>query len=89
VCLRWLPARVRGAQQEDADIAGRLDALNAALLARLDRSGEVLLSQTRVDERLVLRVAIGNLRTERRHVTRAWDLIREHGRELAREHDLA
>ena len=36
----------------------------------------VFLSHTRLGGRLVMRIAIGNLRTERRHVAAAWELIR-------------
>jgi aromatic-L-amino-acid decarboxylase len=50
-----------------------MDALNA--------TGEVYLSHTRVGGRLALRVAVAHLRTQERHVRRAWELI---GREAAR-----
>ncbi|HUF13473.1 MAG TPA: pyridoxal-dependent decarboxylase [Longimicrobiales bacterium] len=54
-----------------------LDALNAAIIERVNRSGEVFLAQTRVRGRLAIRVAIGNLRTTERHVMRAWELLQE------------
>ncbi len=55
----------------------RLDALNEAILERVNRSGKVFLSHTRVRGRYAIRLAIGNLRTEERHVERAWTLLRE------------
>jgi aromatic-L-amino-acid decarboxylase len=55
-----------------------LDAHNARLLERLNATGEVYLSHTRAKGRYALRLAIGNIRTEERHVRRAWELIREH-----------
>ncbi|HEX7221871.1 MAG TPA: pyridoxal-dependent decarboxylase [Candidatus Limnocylindrales bacterium] len=58
------------------DGAGR-DELNAAIMDAVNRSGEVFLSHTRLDGRFVIRLAIGNLRTEERHVARAWQLLRE------------
>jgi aromatic-L-amino-acid decarboxylase len=58
------------------DGAGR-DELNAAIMDAVIRSGEVFLSHTRLDGRFVIRLAIGNLRTEERHVARAWQLLRE------------
>jgi aromatic-L-amino-acid decarboxylase len=54
-----------------------LDALNARLLERLNATGEVFLSHTRVDGRYALRLAVGNLRTREEHVRRAWELARE------------
>jgi aromatic-L-amino-acid/L-tryptophan decarboxylase len=54
-----------------------LDALNAAILDRVNRSGEVFLSHTRVRGRYALRLAVGNLRTTEAHVRRAWELLTE------------
>jgi len=53
-----------------------LDAHNMAVLERVNGSGEVMLSHTRVRERIALRLAVGNLRTQERHVRRAWELLR-------------
>jgi aromatic-L-amino-acid/L-tryptophan decarboxylase len=53
------------------------DRRNERILAEVNAAGPVFLSHTRLAGRLVLRVAIGNLRTERRHVEAAWDLIRK------------
>ena len=43
----------------------------------VNRTGEVFLSHTRLRGRFAIRLAIGNLRTEARHVERAWELLRE------------
>jgi aromatic-L-amino-acid decarboxylase len=43
----------------------------------VNASGKVYLSHTKLHDRFVLRLAIGNMRTERRHVTEAWRLLRE------------
>jgi aromatic-L-amino-acid decarboxylase len=51
------------------------DAVNEALLERLNRSGELFLTHTRLDGRLVLRMSIGSARTEERHVVQAWQAI--------------
>ena len=50
---------------------------NARILDRVNASGEVFLSHTVLRGRYVLRVAVGNLRTERRHLKRAWALLCE------------
>jgi aromatic-L-amino-acid decarboxylase len=53
------------------------NAMNQAILDRVNASGCVFLSHTKLGGRLILRLAIGNLRTERRHVEEAWRLLRE------------
>jgi len=52
------------------------DADNEALLERVNASGEVFLSHTRLDGRYVLRLAIGNARTTEDDVRLAWDVLR-------------
>jgi aromatic-L-amino-acid decarboxylase len=57
----------------------RLDASdeeNEALLERVNASGEVFLSHTRLDGRYVLRLAVGNYRTTEDDVRLAWDVLR-------------
>jgi aromatic-L-amino-acid/L-tryptophan decarboxylase len=57
----------------------RLDASdedNERLIERVNGSGEVFLSHTRLDDRYVLRLAIGNFRTTEDDVRRAWDVLR-------------
>jgi aromatic-L-amino-acid decarboxylase len=52
------------------------DAVNEALLERVNASGEVFLSHTRLDGRFVLRLAIGNFRTTEHDVRLAWERLR-------------
>jgi aromatic-L-amino-acid decarboxylase len=49
---------------------------NAALLARVNASGEIFLSHTKLGGRYVLRLAIGNEATTESDVRRAWDVLR-------------
>jgi aromatic-L-amino-acid decarboxylase len=53
------------------------DALNETILVRVNASGEVFLSHTRVHGQYALRLAVGNLRTTQSHVARAWELLRK------------
>ena len=76
VCLRWRPARFEGREGDEA-VATALDAANAAIIDAVNRSGEAFLSHTRLDGRFTIRVAIGNPRTQARHVERVWELLRE------------
>jgi aromatic-L-amino-acid decarboxylase len=68
VCFRYAPAGTSEAERE---------ALNAAILERVNASGRAYLSHTKLNGRYVLRLAIGNMRTEPRHVSEAWRLLRE------------
>jgi aromatic-L-amino-acid decarboxylase len=52
------------------------DEENEALLERVNASGEVFLSHTRLAGRYVLRLAIGNARTTEEDVRRAWAVLR-------------
>ena len=52
------------------------DARNERMLERVNRDGRVFLSHTRLAGAYTLRVAIGNLRSEERHLRVAWDLLR-------------
>jgi aromatic-L-amino-acid decarboxylase len=70
VCFRVKPS---GREWSEAD----LERLNAAILERVNASGEIFISHTKLDGRYVLRLAIGHIRTTEVHVRRAWELIRE------------
>ncbi len=61
--------RIEGMPEEE------LDRWNAELLDRVNASGEVFLSHTRVCGRFGLRLAIGNIRTTEVHVRRAWEIV--------------
>jgi len=47
------------------------------VINEVNAAGPVFISPTRLRGRMVLRIAIGNLRTQRRHVETAWELIRK------------
>ncbi len=68
VCFRYAPVGTSDAER---------DALNASILERINASGRAYLSHTKLNGRYVLRLAIGNMRTEPRHVSDAWRLLRE------------
>ena len=53
------------------------DADNQGLLDRLNASGDLYLTHTRLNDQLVLRLCIGQTYTERRHVERAWESIQK------------
>ncbi len=75
VCFRAKPT---GRPWSNAD----LERLNASIIDALNASGEVFLGHTKLDDRYAIRLAIGHIRTTERHVTRAWELVRQHTRGL-------
>jgi aromatic-L-amino-acid decarboxylase len=64
--------RPQGRDLTEAD----LEALNQRAMDAVNAGGEVFLSHTRLDGRFTLRLAIGHLKTEERHVRRALDLLK-------------
>ena len=58
------------------------DAFNQALMDRLHRSGALYLTHARLDDRLVLRLAVGGPATRREHVEAAWARIVETAGEI-------
>jgi aromatic-L-amino-acid decarboxylase len=81
VCFRMRPRRYAGREGEPI-VAEALDAFNEAIMNRLNDSGQIFLSHTRVAGIFVLRLVVGNIRTERRHIERAWRLVRTTADEL-------
>ncbi len=72
VVFRRAPSGLTGAEQ---------DTLNLETMERVNATGEVFLSHTRLHDRVWLRLSIGNLRTGRRHLERTWHLLRTLGAE--------
>jgi aromatic-L-amino-acid/L-tryptophan decarboxylase len=72
VCFRW----TGDGGGDVATTDDELDNRNAAIMDAVNRSGEVFLSHTRLGGRYVIRLSVGNIRTEPRHVARAWELLR-------------
>ena len=71
VCFRYAPA---GTSEKERD------RLNERILERVNASGEVFLSHTKLGGRYTIRLAVGNIRTQQPHVERAWALLREAAR---------
>jgi aromatic-L-amino-acid decarboxylase len=90
VCFRARPATL-AAQPAGTNATRRkeveayLDDLNQKLLDAVNATGEAYLSHTKLDGRLTLRLAVGNLRTTQRHVRRAWELLQENAQRLDRQ----
>jgi aromatic-L-amino-acid/L-tryptophan decarboxylase len=56
--------------------ADEVDRRNEALMNAVNETGEAYLSHTKLSGRTTLRLAVGNVRTEERHVRGAYELLR-------------
>ncbi|MEO7218044.1 MAG: pyridoxal-dependent decarboxylase [Gemmatimonadaceae bacterium] len=68
VCFRYAPKGLDEVQT---------NALNQKIMDSVNATGEIFLSHTKLRGKFVLRLAIGNIRTDETHVRRAWELLRE------------
>ncbi len=69
VCFRYKPTDVSDEQE--------LAKINEAILSRVNQDGVIYLTHTRLDDVLTLRLAIGQTRTEAKHVAEAWDELQK------------
>jgi aromatic-L-amino-acid/L-tryptophan decarboxylase len=53
------------------------DVANQSLMDRLNRSGDLYLTHTKLNDKFTLRMSVGGTNTQRRHVERAWKRIQE------------
>jgi aromatic-L-amino-acid decarboxylase len=54
-----------------------LDALNEKIMNEINASGEAYLSHTKLDDKFTLRLSVGSIRVEERHLQKVWDLLNE------------
>jgi len=59
------------------------DEVNHALMERLNHSGDLYLTHTKLANRTTLRLCVGQTNTEARHVERAWKRIQEEANQVA------
>jgi aromatic-L-amino-acid decarboxylase len=68
VCFRYAPHSMSDLER---------DRCNEAIMHAVNAGGDVFLSHTKLHGRFTLRLAIGNIRTEERHVALAWQRLKE------------
>jgi aromatic-L-amino-acid decarboxylase len=56
------------------------DAANQAIMDRLNQSGDLFLTHTKLNGKLTLRLSVGQTTTQARHVERAWKRIQQEAR---------
>ncbi len=67
VCFRYAPASMSEEER---------NARNEVIMHAVNATGDVFLSHTKLNGRFTLRLAIGNIRTEERHIALAWEHLR-------------
>jgi aromatic-L-amino-acid decarboxylase len=74
VCFRYQPHQI-----SDPDEINRL---NQALMNKLNESGEIYITHTKVKGLITLRMVVAQTNVEERHVEKAWELIRTTSKNL-------
>ena len=74
VCFRACP-RLDGVDDETRN--RRLGVLNEAIMHGVTATGKALLSHTKLNDKLTLRLSIGNIRTNEKQVRQVWELLNE------------
>jgi aromatic-L-amino-acid/L-tryptophan decarboxylase len=73
VCFRYNPKNLTDDE---------LNKLNENLLEKINQSEKFFLSHTKLNGKFTIRLTIGSIRHEKRHIENAWELIRSLAREL-------
>ena len=73
VCFRAAPRNI-------AD----LDDFNETLMNKINASGAAFLSHTKLNGKFTLRLSIGNINVEQRHIEKVWRLLNEHAESLTK-----
>ncbi len=77
VCFRALS--VPGAVATGAVSDTELNALNERIMNDINASGEAYLSHTKLNGQFTLRLSVGSIRVEERHLRKVWNLLNECG----------
>jgi aromatic-L-amino-acid decarboxylase len=63
----------------------KIDHLNSEIVEKINARGRAYLTQTKLRDRTVMRIGLGNVLTTEEHLRRAWGMIHETANELNRE----
>jgi aromatic-L-amino-acid/L-tryptophan decarboxylase len=74
VCFRACPKRE---DESEESRARRLDLLNESIMHAVNATGKALLSHTKLNDKVTLRLSIGNIRTTERQVSQVWQLLND------------
>ncbi len=62
-----------------------IDELNDKLMNAINASGEAYLSHTKLNGKFTLRLSVGSIRVQERHLKKVWDLLNERLRQVVNE----
>jgi aromatic-L-amino-acid decarboxylase len=74
VCFRAVPRTETDAETLAAE---ELDRINERIMHGVNATGAAFISHTRLNDKLTLRMSIGNIRTEEKHVRKFWEVLNE------------
>ena len=78
ICFRAVPPGLEGEDE--------LNSFNEKLLNKINSTGNLFLTHTKLDGKFVIRLAIGSIRTKEQHVEKAKRLINGELSELSASH---
>ena len=79
ICFRFNPGKSGGPMPS----AGDLEWINQQILDRVNRSGRIFMTHTKLGGAYCLRVSIGQTQTRREHVQEAWEVIRASAQQVS------
>jgi aromatic-L-amino-acid decarboxylase len=84
VCFRWVgSARCADrTPQRGVPTESTIDRLNSEIVEKINASGRAYLTQTKLRDRTVIRIGLGNVLTTEAHLRKGWELIRESATDL-------
>ena len=82
-CAR-LCFRARSAVEGESEEARteRLNDLNESIMQGVNATGRAFLSHTKLNDKLTLRLSVGNIRTTEKHLQQVWELLNDQLKKL-------
>jgi aromatic-L-amino-acid decarboxylase len=62
-----------------------LNSLNKELISKINSSGKIFLTHTKLNEKFVVRLVVSGIRTYESHVRMAYDIIKKSLQEIMKE----
>lgn len=75
VCFRYFPTKM----------TPDINQFNKKLVDRINKSGKLFLTGTKIDDKYFIRMVVSGIRTEKRHVEFAWDFLISEAQKLEKE----
>ena len=75
VCFRISAAGVRSPHVSKGSSDDEVNALNEHIMNAINASGDAYLSHTKLNGKFTLRLSVGSIRVEERHLRKVWDLL--------------